>query len=393
MTNFDAILDRRKTPSEKWNKFDGDILPLWVADMDFAVPPSVQEALQRALSHGVFGYEAPTRDLLETVSNRMEKKYGWRVPADWIVATPGVIAGFNAAACSVCSPGQGILIQPPVYPPFHRVHKNASLILQQAPMTMKAEGSLISYETDFQAIDRSIHSAGVQAGMFLLCSPHNPTGQIHSQQDLTHMAEICQKANVIICSDEIHSELLLEDIPHTPLASLSPEYENRSITLVAPSKTFNVAGLYCAFAILPNPDLLKKFKRSMEQMSMHVNSLGLVAAREAYSGSCDDWLDELRTYLKANRDFMVKFVETELPGIKTTVPKATYLAWWDCNELIRSGRIQGSAHEFFLKKARVALNDGKEFGTQGEGFVRLNFSCPRSLLEEALGRIKAALDE
>ncbi|HEY5268897.1 MAG TPA: PatB family C-S lyase [Anaerolineales bacterium] len=389
--NFDRVIDRHGTNSIKWKHYGADVLPLWVADMDFAAPEPVQDALRRAVEHGIFGYEFPTKELRETVAARMDKLYGWQVSPEMVVATPGVIAGFNAAAHTVCTAGQGILVQPPVYPPFLSVHKNAALVRQEAPLRMTAEGAVLRYGVDFNLFERAVNSGGAQTGMFLLCNPHNPTGQVTSRQDLLHMAEVCLKNDTVICSDEIHSELLLSGAQHIPLAYLSSEIADRTITLVAPSKTFNVAGLNCAFAIIPNPELLAQYKKTTEQMTMHLSSLGLAAAQAAFSGVCDDWLVALRAYLTGNRDFLVEYVKREFSGIRITVPEATYLAWLDCNELVSSGRINGTPHEFFLKEAKVALNEGKEFGSGGEGFVRLNFGCPRKTLEDALERMKTSL--
>ena len=399
MTDFDTVINRRPTNSIKWKLYGEDVLPLWVADMDFAAPEPVQEALRRAVEHGIFGYEFPTKELRETVAARMEKLYGWQVSPEMVVATPGVIAGFTAAARTVCTAGQGILVQPPVYPPFLSVHKNAALVRQDAPLRMTAEGAILHYRVDLNVFERAVNSGGAQTGMFLLCNPHNPTGQAYSRDDLVRMAEICQRNNIFICSDEIHSELLLGGpsapaqgaVRHIPIASLDPEIANRTIMLIAPSKTFNIPGLFCGFAILTNQELLKRYKETVEQMAMHVSSLGLTAAQAAFSGACDDWLAALRVYLTGNRDFLVEYVKREFNGIRVTVPEATYLAWLDCNELVRSGRINGTPHEFFLKQAKVALNEGKEFGFGGEGFVRLNFGCPRKTLEDALERMKAAL--
>jgi len=389
--DFDRVIDRHGTNSIKWKHYGADVLPLWVADMDFPVPEPVQEALRRAVEHSIFGYEFPTKELRETVAARMDKLYGWQVSPEMVVATPGVIAGFNAAARTVCTAGQGILVQPPVYPPFLSVHKNTALVRQDAPLRMTAEGANLRYGVDFDVFERAVNSGGAQTGMFLLCNPHNPTGKVFSRQDLLRMAEVCLKNDTVICSDEIHSELCLGGAQHIPLAILSSEIADQTITLVAPSKTFNVAGLYCAFAIIPNPDLLRRYKKTTEQMSMHLSSLGLAAAQSAFSGACDDWLAALRVYLTGNRDFLVEYVKREFSGIRITVPEATYLAWLDCNELVRSGRIHGTPHEFFLKQAKVALNEGKEFGSGGEGFVRLNFGCPRKTLEDALERMKTAL--
>ena len=227
--------------------------------------------------------------------------------------------------------------------------------------------------------------------MFLLCNPHNPTGQVYASDDLRRMADICLKNNVPICSDEIHSELLLDGTKHLPIATLGPEIADHTITLIAPSKTFNIPGLLCGFAIIPNRDLLERYKKALERLAMHVSSLGLVAAQAAFSGECDNWLAALNAYLTGNRDFLVESIQNEFPGIRTTVPEATYLAWLDCTDLVRSARISGTPHEFFLKQAKVALNEGREFGSGGEGYVRLNFGCPRTILVKALGRMKSAL--
>jgi cystathionine beta-lyase len=389
--DFDQVIDRRRTDSIKWKKYPKDVLPLWVADMDFAVPEPVLTALRESVEHGIFGYEFPTKELLETVARRMETLYGWKVAPEMIVATPGVIAGFNAAARTVCAAGEGILVQPPVYPPFLAVHKNAGLVRQEAPLKAAAEDGILRYRVDLGVFEQAINGCNAHTRMLLLCNPHNPTGQVFSRQDLLRMAEICLENDTFICSDEIHSELLLGEVEHTPVASLSAEIADKTITLIAPSKTFNVAGLFCGFAIIPNPDLLRRYKSVNEQMSMHVNSMGLAAAKAAFSGECDEWLKALRIYLKGNRDFLVNYVQQEMKGIKVTVPEATYLAWLDCNELVRTGKMQGLPYDLFLKQAKVALNEGSEFGPGGEGFVRLNFGCTRKTLTEALERMRGAL--
>jgi cystathionine beta-lyase len=389
---FDKIIDRPETNSIKWHQYPRDVLPLWVADMDFAAPAPIQNALKRAVEHGVFGYEFATRELRETVAARMYMLYNWQVSPDAVVATPGVVAGFTAAAHTLCKAGEGILVQPPVYPPFLKVHEGGGWIHQEAPLVLETDGSTLRYVMDFDVFQKAVHSGGAKTSMFLLCNPHNPTGQVYASDDLRRMADICLKNNVVICSDEIHSELLLDGTKHLPIATLDPEIADRTITLIAPSKTFNIPGLFCGFAIIPNQDLLDRYKKTVERMAMHVNSLGLTAAQVAFSGVCDEWLVALRAYLTENRDFLVKFIISELDGIRTTSPDATYLAWLDCSGLVARGNTSASPYELFLKQAKVALNDGKEFGSGGEGFVRLNFGCPRLTLDEALGRVKSALD-
>ena len=389
--DFDRVIDRRGTNSAKWSLHGAEVLPLWVADMDFLSPAPVQAALRRAVEHGIFGYEFPTREIRETVADRMKKLYQWRVLPEMVLAVPGVIAGFTAAARTACKVGQGVVIQPPVYPPFLSVHINNALVRQDAPLRMIADDSTLCYEMDVDVFERAVNSENIKTGMFLLCHPHNPTGKVYSPTDLTRMAATCVRNRMVICSDEIHGELLLGGSKHIPFATLTPEIQDLTITLLAPSKTFNMPGLYCAFVIITNPDLRAHYKTTIEQMAMHVSSLGLVAAQAAFSGECEDWLAALRIYLTGNRDFLVEYVKQEMKGIKVTVPEATYLAWLDCNELVRSGRINGTPQDHFLKQAKVCLSEGREFGPGGEGFVRLNFGCPRKTLEDALVRMKSSL--
>ncbi len=389
--NFDQIIDRRSTNSIKWNAYPADVLPLWVADMDFAAPESITKALQKAVEHGIFGYEVPGKALLESVAARMKTLYHWDVAPESVVAITGLVSGFYAAAQALCRPGDGYLIQPPVYMPFNDIQKHQGVIRQEAKLDYAAQDNILRYQINWDSFENAFHRGGSQTKMFLLCNPHNPTGQIYSAQELSQMAETCLKHDVVIVSDEIHSELLLEEQKHVPVASLSPEIAEKTITLVAPSKTFNIAGLFCGFAIIPNRELRERYKEQVERMTLHVNGLGYIAAQAAFSGACDDWLLELRAYLRANRDFLVDFVESELPGIRTTRPAATYLAWLDCSRLVESGKISGSPYKFFLKNAKVALNDGATFGTGGKNFVRLNFGCPRATLEQALERMKKAL--
>jgi cystathionine beta-lyase len=388
---FDTIINRRSTNSIKWTKYPDDVLPLWVADMDFSAPQPILDAIQKKLSQGALGYERAPQALLEIVAARMDKLYGWNVNADMVVAVPGIVSGFNAAARAACAPGEGVLMQPPVYFPFLRVPENLGLVRQYAPLVRVADGEVVRYEIDFEAFEAAIESENTRTGMFLLCNPHNPTGNAFAKEDLSRLAEICLRNDVVICADEIHSELLLGDTWHTPMATISPKIAEQTITLVSASKTFNIAGLFCGFAIIPNTELRAHFQKAVDGMTLHVNSLGLVAAGEAFSGSCDDWLEAVLDYLTANRDFVVEYFQENLPDICTTVPDATYLIWLDCNPLLESGMITGNPHEFFLNEAKVALNNGAEFGPGGDGFVRLNFACPRGTLEEALNRIRYSL--
>ncbi len=390
-TNFDTIIDRRSSNSIKWQAYGEKVLPMWVADMDFAVPDPITKALHTAVDHGIFGYEMPSKALLESVSARMKKLYNWDVDVKSIVPVTGLVSGFYAAASSLCQPGDGYLIQPPVYMPFNDIQKNLGVIRQESELVRKQQGQLIHYEIDWDNFKKAFNSGGSRTKMFLLCNPHNPSGQIYTSEELQKMAGLCLENDTVIVSDEIHSELLLGGTKHVPAAALSPEIANASITLIAPSKTFNIAGLFCGFAIIPNPDLLERYKKAVEKMTLHVASLAQVAAQAAFSGECDAWLVELLSYLTSNRDYLVKYVKENLPGISITNPQATYLAWLDCNELVQNKKISGNPYEFFLKNAEVALNNGAAFGTGGENFVRMNFGCPRELLTDGLERIRKSI--
>ncbi len=385
---FTTAPDRTRTASLKWTQYPEGVLPLWVADTDFQAPEPILAALRAKLEHGVLGYEFPTKTLRETVAARMDTLYGWSVEPEAIVATPGVIAGFTAAAWATCQPGQGILTQPPVYPPFLDVAQNVGLVNRFAPLGLEEREGALAYRIDWEAFRSALQGGPAPTGMFLLCNPHNPTGQVYARDDLRTMAELCLEREVCIVADEIHSELLLGGSRHTPIASLSRDIERRTITLIAPSKTYNVPGLFCGFAIIPDPTLRERFRAASERMIQHVSSLSLLAAQAAYSGACDGWLDAMRTRLTANRDWLVGTLRERFPQLRTTVPQATYLAWLDCHRLDLQGR---TAHDFFLEHARIAFTRGEDFGPGGEGFVRLNFGTTPKVLQEAMDRLGAAV--
>ncbi len=390
-TNFDRIIDRQPSNSIKWNAYPADVLPMWVADMDFKAPEPVVSALHAAVDHGVFGYEMPGKALLQGVVKRMKKLYDWDIDESSVVAVTGLVSGFFAAASTLCQPGDGYLIQTPVYMPFNDIQKNLGVIRQESQLVKVTDGQQLHYEIDWQSFEKAFNSGGSQTKMFLLCNPHNPSGQVYSREELQKMADFCLKNKTVIVSDEIHSELLLDGTVHTPIATLSAEIAQNSITLIAPSKTFNIAGLFCGFAIIPNPELRERYIKVVNTMTLHVSSLAQVSAQAAFSGDCDAWLAELLAYLTENRNYLVDFVNNNLPGIRITNPQATYLAWLDCSELVNSGKIYRNPYEFFLKEAKVALNDGATFGNGGTNFVRLNFGCPRELLKEGLERMQKAL--
>lgn len=378
--NFDEILDRRKSESLKWHCYDEDVLPMWVADMDFRSPETVVRALQERVAEGVFGYPQEPPELTELIVERMQNRYGWKIAKEDVLLAPGVVVGFNWAAHAMTRAGEGILIQTPVYPPFFNASENAGLLRQEMELTLQADGS---YAIDFDRFEQAITS---ETRMFLLCNPHNPVGRVFTYEELSRMAEICLKHKVGICSDEIHSDLLFSGTQHIPIASLNPEIAMNTLTIIAPSKTFNIAGLECSALIVQNPEIRENLKKAKLGLVGHINLMGLIAALEAYR-SGQAWLDELLVYLQSNRDFLFKTVNEELPGIHMAKPEATYLAWLDCRE----ANLPGTAGDFFAKQARVGMNEGELFGKGGEGFVRMNFGCPRSMLVEALERMKKAL--
>jgi cystathionine beta-lyase len=386
MTNFDRIPNRRN-PSvlNKWTLYPREVLPMWVADMDFPAPQPILKELHRVLDHGVLGYEMPGTRLRETVAERMLGLYGWKVDPDAVIAVTGIVSGFSVAARVFCTPRKGVMIQPPVYNEFHQIGRNVGISQIDAPLAKSVHGNVLKYEIDWDVFEKQIRRAGI----FLLCNPHNPLGIVFTRRELIRMAEICMRHGVLIVSDEIHSELLLGGSTFTPLAKISREIAKHTITLIAPSKTFNIPGLFCGFAIIPDPELRKRYAVEVDHLRLHVASLGLRAAQVAFSGQCDGWLKDLLRYLTANRDFLLDYVTRHMQGVRTTIPDATYLAWLDFSHV----ELKGSPFEFFKQKAKVALSDGKIFGKEGEGHLRLNFGTSRALIKQGLDRMRKALDD
>jgi cystathionine beta-lyase len=380
--DFDRVVDRRRSDSNKWHKFGPDVLPLWVADMDFRVPEAVIEALHERVAHGVFGYGVERPEFHEMVAARLLDRHGWRVSPDAVVPLPGVIPGFNLALRATTSPGDGVLMALPVYPPILRSHANAGLTRDEARIDRDPSGH---HAIDWPSLEAAI---GPRTRVFLLCNPHNPVGRVFTREELSRMAALCLERNLVICADEIHGDLVFSGHRHVPIASLAPEIADRTITLMAPSKTYNLAGLKASFAVIPNVPLREAFVAARADLVQAVNILGYTAMVAAYRHG-QPWLDGLLPYLEANRDFVVDFVRSKMPGVSVTPPEGTYLAWLDCRE---TGIPGDDPYTFFLERGRVALNDGRTFGRGGEGFVRLNFGCPRSVLAEGLERMRQALD-
>jgi cysteine-S-conjugate beta-lyase len=377
---LDQCADRRCTESMKWNRYGAEVLPMWVADMDFRSPEPVIKALRERVEHGIFGYGSEPPELRQVLVERLQQRYGWQVSPEAIAFMPGVVIGFNLACRALTSPGDGVLVQTPVYPPILHAHTCASLTRNEMELTRLPDGR---YDIDWAAFERAITP---RTRLFILCNPHNPVGRVFTRAELERMAEICLRHDVTICSDEIHGDLVFAGHPHLPIASLSPEIEARTITLMAPSKTYNIAGLHCAVAIIPNPELRARYLVARSGLVPGPDILAYVAALAAYREG-DPWLAEVLRYLEGNRDFLLNYVPAHLPGVRIGPIEGTYLAWLDCRE----AELAEGPQAYFLRQAHVALNDGAEFGQGGAGFVRLNFGCPRAQLVEALQRMAYAL--
>lgn len=380
ISEFDKVIDRRGTQSVKWDRYPQDVIPLWVADMDFPSPPEVITALQKRVEHGIFGYTHPSNELKEIIKERMSSRYHWNIDTDWLVFMPGIVSGLNTF-CKVFSPDwKDVVVQTPIYPPILHAPDVSKLRKHELPLLEMAGGR---YEINFSRFSNVVSRQNTQ---FILCNPHNPTGRVFTRTELETLADICVKNNTIICSDEIHSDLVYSNHHHIPIASLSKEVEKQTITFIAPSKTYNIAGLGCSVAIISDPDLRFQFSRELEAFAGHANLLGLEAALAAYKFG-DKWLESLLLYLENNMDLITEFLGSSISELKVYPAEGTYLAWIDCRKL----GLSLEPAKYFETRAKIGLNDGADFGEAGKGFVRLNFGCPTETLQQALQRIKLAV--
>lgn len=378
MSDFDTPINRRGTSSMKWDRYPESALPLWVADTDFRSPPALIQALRERVEHGVFGYTDPPEELLEVVRERLGRLYRWPVAAEWIVWLPGLVTGINAACRAAGERGSRVLSMTPIYPPFLSAPGKAERGLITTPMVLDGGRWVI----DYAALESAITP---DTSLLLLCNPQNPLGRVFSRDELSRLASICARHDLLICSDEIHCDLLLEPgLEHIPTATLDTEVAERCITLMAPSKTFNIAGLGCSFAVISDARLRHRFEQVISGIVPSVNLLGFTAALSAYR-DCDDWHREQLAYLRANRDLAYQQLG-QMPGLKTWRGEATYLTWIDARELVRPGREDPAG---FFASQGVILSNGRDFGTPG--FVRLNFGCTRDTLCQALERMAKGL--
>jgi cystathionine beta-lyase len=360
-----------------------DLVPLWIADMDFQAPSEVVEAIKERAAHPIYGYTETPEGYYNALINWMDKRHGWKgIEKDWILFTPGVVAGFSVAIQAFSQPGDKVVIQPPVYHNFKRQVLGTGRQLVENPLKI-VNGQ---YRMDFKDLEQKIDD---RTKMIILCSPHNPVGRVWTRDELEKLADICEKKDIIIVSDEIHHDLVLEDIKHTPTALLSEDAMQRTVTQVAPSKTFNLAGLINANSIIPNKKLREDYITQLTKGSGHANIFGKIAHEAAYTKG-EAWLEELLVYLRGNLKYLEEFLAEKLPDFKLYPLEGTYLAWIDCSSLDMNDE---ELNDFMLKKAKLWMDEGKQFGTGGSMFMRINIACPRSILEKALESLEKAVSK
>jgi cysteine-S-conjugate beta-lyase len=383
--DFDTVPHRLGTDSQRWQKYAGqDILPLWVADMDFRSSPAILKALHDRVEHGIFGYARPTASTVSAVTDALAARYGWTIDPAWIVWLPGLVCGLNVTAQAFAQPGEEVLTLTPVYPPFMTAPKNSGRVSVTVPFVLNSSSTPARWDIDWDALERAVTP---KTKLFFLCNPHNPLARVWRRDELVRLGEFCERHDLVLCSDEIHCDLILDpSLPHIPTATLSPAIAARSLTLMAPSKTYNVPGLGTSFAVIPDAALRARFVRATAGIVAEVTTLGFAACEAAYRDS-EDWRQELLAYLRGNRDFLLDFLARELPGLFIATPmEATYLAWINVESLNLADPI---AH---FEKHGVGLSDGAFFAAQRGSHVRINIGCPRATLAEALRRMKVAVD-
>ena len=375
--NFEEGIDRRHSDSSKWNKYGKEVLPMWVADMDFRSPPCIIEALHQRVEHGVFGYGVRPKELLDVVVERMASRYHWHIKPEWIVILPGVVAGLNLSVRAFTAPDETTIAPTPIYPPFRKSSAFAHRAQLNAPLRLENE----RWVMDLAALESQLTG---KEKLLMLCNPQNPGGTIYTREELQQQLAFAKRHDLIVCSDEIHCDLLLETgVKHIPFATLSADAEQRSITLLSPSKTFNIAGLGASLAIIPDASLRKQFTTTRDGIVPSVDVLALTAATAAWRDG-EPWLQELLPYLRRHRDRLVSAVNA-MPGLTMASPQATYLGWVDATAL----PVENPT--LFFQKAGLGFSPGADFGEAK--FVRINFGCTSATLEEAIRRMNAAVEQ
>lgn len=393
--DFDEVCSRDNTNCAKWDgreKMFGhaDTIPMWVADMDFPAAQPIVEALKKRAAHEFYGYTQPGPNLIEAVVNRLERKFNWKIQPEWVVFTPGVLPAISTAIRSLTHPGDEVILQEPVYYPFFPVVRSSGCQI----VTNELKLSDGRYEMDLDDLNSQflprvgMHNQPGRIKAIVLCNPHNPIGRLWGKEDLTELGKVVIGNGAVVISDEIHCEILFKGYRHVPFATISEEFEQNCIVCMAPSKTFNLAGLQASSIIIPNKKIRERFREANLGMNPGPNLFGLAAMEAAYNFG-DEWLEQMLEYLQANLDFTLDYFEEHIPRIKVIRPQGTYLLWLDCRALELDDM---ALREFIRQKARIGLDDGFLFGSGGSGFQRMNIACPRSILQEALRRLEAAVN-
>lgn len=392
--NFDKIINRKGTNCLKYDYAvergkPADVLPLWVADMDFTVSEEITKSLHAAVDHGIYGYIQPKDAYYNAITNWMEKNHNWKTKREWIMKTPGVVFALGAAVKAFTKPGDAVLIQNPVYYPFTNIIRdNDRRVIDNTLVYEKrvTEGKS-QYSIDYEDFERKIVQENIK--LFILCNPHNPVGRVWNREELQYLGEICLRHHVIVVSDEIHNDFVYPGFEHTVFANVDPRFAEFTVTCTAPSKTFNLAGLQISNIFISNETLREAFQKEIDKTGYdEPNALGAVACEAAYRGG-QEWLDQLRAYLLENLNFLRTYLQEKIPQIHLVEPEGTYLVWLDCSELGISGK---ELDQFIVEKAGLWLDGGAMFGPSGADFQRVNIACPRATLELALDKLKAAVD-
>ena len=385
--NFNEVINRKNTGSVKWDTMEArgmpsDILPLWVADMDFKAPEGVIKALSERVEHGIYGYTLPTDSYYDAVINWMDRRHDWKIEKDWIILAPGIVPAIHFAVQTYTKVGEGVLIQRPVYNPFTEAVVNNGRKLINSPLVVKGD----RYEMDFEDFEKKIVDNKVK--LFILCSPHNPVGHVWTREELIIMGDICLKHHVLVVADEIHHDLIFKGKKHIPFASLGSKYSNITITCTSPSKTFNLAGLQISNIIIENKEILKRLNSYLESIALTMsNVFGMIGCEAAYNTG-EQWLEELIDYLEGNKKLIQEFVTEKFPMIKVIDSEATYLLWVDFRGL---GIEQEALEKLLIEEAKLWLTGGYIYGDEGRGFQRINLACPRSTIEKMLKQLEDAL--
>ena len=382
--DFDEIIPRRHTNSYKWDgATDSDVLPLWVADMDFRTAPAITEALKQRVEHGIFGYTRVPDEYYEAVTAWFKRRHGWDIRREWMIYTSGVVPAISAIIKALTGPGDKVLVQTPVYNCFFSSIRNNGCEVASSPLVYEDR----TYRMDLEDLERKASDENTK--VMLLCNPHNPAGRVWTREELTAVGEICIRHGVTVVSDEIHCELVYSGHRHIPFASISEDFLRHSVTCVSPSKAFNIAGLQIANIIAPDETMRRRIDKAININEVcDVNPFGVIATMAAYNEG-EEWLGQLLDYLWQNYLFLVEFCRTQLPDFPVARLEGTYLAWMDCRTL---GIGSEELEQLLVGEAKLWLNAGTMYGAEGEGFMRWNLACPRSVLKQALARFKAFVE-